>query len=506
MRILFFMSHPGLGRHFEWTLRLLAERGHEVCVALDHRTKAGLPGGSTALSALDRDYADLTIENSPRHEHFGYQLAGGGFRLALDYIRYLESDYRDAEKARARVGNLLPSVARRLAEGSLLRSERVRRSVGATRALAERSVPPSKNITDFIAAHRPDVVVVTPLVDPGGPQAGFICTARTLGIPTLLPVASWDNLTLKGGLHATPDIVAVWNEAQRREAVCLHEIPDTSVRVTGAVPYDHWFTWSPRSSRDAFCRRVGFKDTRPYILYLGSSPFAAPTEPAFLNEWLTAIRAAAPPLREFGVLVRPHPLNPFDEQVLDRAANRVAVYPAGGAEPADEPSRADYFDSIYHSAAVVGVNTSGLIEAAIVDRPVHTVLASRYRDSQMGTLHFQHLLPESGGMLDAAPDYGEHARRLLLSVTGGSNATRRNQMFVSSFVRPFGLEAAASPQLVAAIEELAATNLQELGSNRARLPRFFGRALAEAGRAIALVAYPGWRRRRYGLERANPRV
>ena len=32
-------------------------------------------------------------------------------------------------------------------------------------------------------------------------------------------------------------------------------------------------------------------------------------------------------------------------------------------------SKADYFDSVAHADAVVGVNTSALIESAIVDRP-----------------------------------------------------------------------------------------------------------------------------------------
>jgi hypothetical protein len=65
---------------------------------------------------------------------------------------------------------------------------------------------------------------------------------------------------------------------------------------------------------------------------------------------------------------------------------------AEGANPLDEASRAQYHDSIYHSAAVVGVNTSALIESAIVGRAVYTVLAPEFRDTQEGTLHFHHLV------------------------------------------------------------------------------------------------------------------
>ena len=44
--------------------------------------------------------------------------------------------------------------------------------------------------------------------------------------------------------------------------------------------------------------------------------------------------------------------------------------------PVDTASRADYFDSIYHAAAVVGINTTAQIESAIVGRPVHTLCSS----------------------------------------------------------------------------------------------------------------------------------
>ena len=43
---------------------------------------------------------------------------------------------------------------------------------------------------------------------------------------------------------------------------------------------------------------------------------------------------------------------------------------------------ADYYDSMFHSVAVVGVNTSALIESGIVGRPVFTVLAAEFAGSR----------------------------------------------------------------------------------------------------------------------------
>jgi hypothetical protein len=63
-----------------------------------------------------------------------------------------------------------------------------------------------------------------------------------------------------------------------------------------------------------------------------------------------------------------------------------------GSNPIDEVARADYFDSIFHSAAVVGLNTSAFIEAGIVGRPVLTIVVPEFVENQHGTVHFDYLV------------------------------------------------------------------------------------------------------------------
>src|SRR6185436_15012933 len=115
-------------------------------------------------------------------------------------------------------------------------------------------------------------------------------SARALGIRTALCVASWDNLTNKGLIHGDVDLVTVWNDAMKQEAVAFHGIAPARVAVTGAQPFDHWFEWSPRTTREEFCRRVGLPAGKPYILYLCSSGFIAPQESPFVKNWVAQIR------------------------------------------------------------------------------------------------------------------------------------------------------------------------------------------------------------------------
>jgi hypothetical protein len=253
-----------------------------------------------------------------------------------------------------------------------------------------------------------------------------------------------------------PDLVSVWNEAQKAEALAYHGTRADRVVVTGAQPFDRWFERQP-TARGEFCRKVGLPADRPFVIFVGSTAsISAPdAELQFVRRWIEALRAH-PALARVGILIRPHPFNARHWSDADVGGlPEVAVYPHW-ANPVNEADRQDYFDSLYHSEAVIGINTTAMIEAAIVGRTVHTVLADEFKDTQGGTLHFRYLLSENGGFLRVAASLPEHARQVaetLATPAIGRDACAR---FVRTFVRPHGLDVPSTPMLVAALERLAA--------------------------------------------------
>jgi hypothetical protein len=322
--------------------------------------------------------------------------------------------------------------------------------------LLERALPRSRNVEEVIAAYGADLVLVTPLVSMGSSQVDYVKSAQALGIRSALCVASWDNLTNKGLIRVQPDRVIVWNEIQRREAVELHDVEPSSVLVTGAQRFDEWFGREPSVSRTELCARAGLDPREPFFLYVCSSQFIAPDEVSFVREWLREARASDDPrLSRVGVMVRPHPQNARQWDGVDLSAfGNVAVWPAGGANPVDAEAKRDYFDSLLHSVAVVGVNTSALIEAGIVGRPVYTLLSPRFEETQRGTLHFHYLVEAGRGLLQVAETFDAHFEQLCAALDGrgpGPDVARR---FIESFVRPQGLDVACTPILVDAIEDL----------------------------------------------------
>jgi hypothetical protein len=169
-----------------------------------------------------------------------------------------------------------------------------------------------------------------------------------------------------------------------------------------------------------------------------------------------ALRSSgAPALSELGVLVRPHPDRPGSWESVDLGAFPNAVlWPPRRPNAVLPEARSDYFDSLFHSAAVVGVNTSAMIEAAIVGRPVLTIRSPAFREAQGGTVHFRYLLPESGGFLVLAPDVEHHVRQLAMCIADPLFGEENRRRFVESFIRPLGAGVLANDVLVERIVAL----------------------------------------------------
>lgn len=484
MRVLFFMTHAGHTRNLESTLRMLAARGHEIHVALDVGEKRYLPDLGDLLEGIAAEHPNLTVGPAPSWSKTDWPAVGTRFRAGLDYLSYYDSALERSVKFRNRAERNTPGPLSAVAKFSRTRPI-LRRALHA----ADAGTPIAAGIPAYIEEQRPNVVLITPLVQLGSPQLDYVRAARQVGVPTGLLVHSWDNLTVKGLIHDPPDLVAVWNAAQLEEAIGQHGVPGDRVAVTGAAPYDHWFGWEPSSTREAFCSRLRLDATRPIVLYVASSKFIAAREGEAILEWATDLLARRSEMPDFQVLVRPHPTSPLgDPQRRLEELEDVVVYPPNGANPTNEQARADYYDSIHHSAAVVGVNTTAFIESTIVNRPVHSLLFPRYRDTQMGAQHFRYLLPENGGMLNVARSPAEHGDQLAASLRGEDEQLRRRNLgFVESFIRPFGIDQPATPRLVEAIEDLADRTPGHVGQTHP-VPALPGRVAATAGRAYVHLA------------------
>jgi hypothetical protein len=457
MKLLFLMDSPEYLRFYDTVIEEAAARGHTVAIAVSH-SREKKPVGLEGLRALADRVHVLGV--APEHEGMWGDIA---FRLRgiMDFGRYLHPRFAAAPALRDRMKRkVLPSAYRWLDRIPSLPAGAVRRLEGLLMAL-DRSMPLSAPMVAFLREQRPDVLLVSPLVSAGSEQVDWIKAARACGIRTAACIASWDNLTNKGLLRIEPDLVIVWNDAQRQEAREYHYMPDDKIAATGAQLFDRWFATGVTRSRQAFCSRVGLPDDRPFLLFTGSSAFISRSnlEVPFVRRWIAAVRQhGSAAVRDMNILVRPHPYNfhAWDPSPLaDLPA--VTVYPRGPYNPVDENNRADFFDSLYHCDAVVGVNTSAMIEAAIIGRPVFSLRAEEFAGTQEGTIHFHYLLPENGGFVRIAATLEDHVHQVSDRLQDTAAARAETARFVASFVRPHGVDRPATPIFVDVVERLAAS-------------------------------------------------
>ncbi|HVZ19717.1 MAG TPA: hypothetical protein VG871_01570, partial [Vicinamibacterales bacterium] len=182
MRILFVMRHSGYLRNFESTLRLLCDRGHKVDLAFQAPGTHWLLDPGDVAEELRATYPRFTRSVIPERVD-AWGAAAREIRLTLDYLRYLTPTYRDAPKLRERAARDVSPDVLAWTQGRLAGSDAGRRLfAGALRAL-HRAIPCDPRIDAFLDVRRPDVLVVTPLIQPGAPQAEYVRSARALGIP-----------------------------------------------------------------------------------------------------------------------------------------------------------------------------------------------------------------------------------------------------------------------------------------------------------------------------------
>jgi len=466
--VLFFVGRPGYVRPYRSLVAELADRGHEVHIAfaappaegeqelLNHVAAApgitygvgprrGDTDGWRPVAWLVRALADLARYTHPRYERAPVLRR----RMAEDVL----DDLTRSQELEPLGRRLALRLARRLAATS--DAELSARVIRQTARL-EGAIPTSPAIDEYIRGRAPDVVLATPVVKFASEQVDFLKSARRLGIPTGVCVASWDNLTNKGLLRFVPERVFVWNEVQRREAVELHGIPAERVVATGAQLFDEWFERRPSRSREEFVRTVGLDPAEQYALYVCSNPaMTEVAESEFVLRWIEALRTSGDErLRRLGVVVRPHPNDAGQWRDVDLGGlGNAAVWPREGVLPVTREARSDFFDSLAYSTAVVGINTTAMIEGAIVGKSVLTVLAAEF--AQESTLHFGYLLAENGGFLHVASSLEEHLAQLGHVLDEDALGAERRRRFVESFVRPHGLERPATPILADAVEQLA---------------------------------------------------
>lgn len=449
MRILFVIRTGDIFPYFRSIVVSLIEKGHTVRYLSDLKwTKA-----DEAEEILGRFRAE--------HERFEYGYAVNRddrwrkilfhTRELLGYRMYLVSTQSPFYERRWLT--YLPKTFQRLFRYRLLRALWRTALVGWFLRGFERIAPADKGVMSDIASFAPDVVVCNPThARCSSADLEYLKAAKRLGIPTVIPVAGWDNLTTKGAIAVQPDLLLAWNDVQRAEAMDWHGTPEQRIRFVGAAFFDDWFSYQkPSVAKREFCAQYGLREQDPIFLYLGSSKNMAENEVWLVERLHAALtRLGDERLKRVQFLVRPHPANYLNYKTI---ANKDIVITPKGELPKSKSVMQTFYDALYHTSGVVGVNTSAMLMAAIAGKPILTMLTDTYRATQGETQHFTQLLEHD--VLDVSTNDEEFAAAARRILDGKDIRRERRAAFIKKFLRPHGLARAAGEEAAAAIITLA---------------------------------------------------
>ncbi len=456
MRLLFSAWRAAYLKNHESIVTELARRGHTVEILLEEPDRY-VRGQEPMLEAL-RALPNVSFVDGTPKRHERWRELSQDLRLARSHLEFLDTTF--SEQYSVRSEKRAPRPLRRLLTSAGVLSSIARHGSGRRlliRALerVERAIPPSPELVGLLRSHRPDALLLTPVVALRSPQHTLLRAARSIGVPNAVAVHSWDNLSSKALVRPVPDRLLVWNGKQREEAEERHGIDASRIVVTGAHCYDDLPGASVRSRAD-FCTRVGLDPSRPFVVYGCSAPWTFRPETDFVFRWLDAIRGHGGPLGEAGVLIRPHPKRPENWATADVSAwPNVVVWPRVAEFPTGGDAKLDYVDSLTHAAALVAVNTSAMIEAGACNTPALTILQPDLSAVQDETIHFRYLLDADTGLLTVGRSLDEHVDQLAETLTDPGRARARAAAFSAWFLHPQGSGIRATDVFVDAIEALA---------------------------------------------------
>lgn len=224
------------------------------------------------------------------------------------YARHLR-DIEPPSNPPARLRHRLSGAAKRLERRGLYLLNRVmRRSkvLSGAAAAGERLFLRNRELRALLQRLDSSLLVTTYPINIL--EATAMAEAKRLGIPTVVQLLSWDNITSKGRFPVLGDYYLSWGPIMSGELREYYGIDVNRIFETGVAHFDAQLTTADVSLRARLLADMGLDPTRPYLLFGMSSPFFAPREIDLVEELARWVRAG-----EFGpelnLVVRPHPQN-----------------------------------------------------------------------------------------------------------------------------------------------------------------------------------------------------
>ena len=229
-----------------------------------------------------------------------------------------------------------------------------------------------KNILKILKNYQPDYVVITPLIfDIFLKQNEIIKACKKLKISSTFVIRSWDNLSNKSTMNIFPNNIITWNSFQREELQNLHENNFSKTHEIGASLYEYLYQYNQQKQKTEINSLFEDKNmtNENLVVYLGSSPQIVEDDLSYFCDLVAKLKFQNF-FKKYKLLYRPHPLiknlNKYNysneiRQLINE--NKLIIFPDSENFKEHILDKQLLCDTIRNSRALLGVNTSVMIEA-----------------------------------------------------------------------------------------------------------------------------------------------
>lgn len=243
----------------------------------------------------------------------------------------------------------------------------------------------NRNYATYFDRYRPDIILSTSAISSF--DVAFMKEAKRRSVKTVSMPRGWDNI-ISVLYKVIPDVLVVYNNDMKRDAIRYQRIPEERIRVCGLPQFDWYRKEGVIVSREAYCKSIGLDPARKIIVW-GSTGIWTPDDNN-IAETLADVVSKDNLALPASLLVRPYPmeaktkrlehLNRWDNVFVDTNFTLSDFF-----RDHTDPSVAEikqFVNTMYHADAVVTLCSTLSLDALCVDRPViNTVFKGFYDKS-----------------------------------------------------------------------------------------------------------------------------
>lgn len=203
--------------------------------------------------------------------------------------------------------------------------------------------------------------------------------AKSLGIPTVSFIFSWDNLP-KATTVVEADYYFVWSAYMKKELLFYYpDVNEGQVIVTGTPQFEGHFNKEHLLSKETFFRQYDLDVDKKYICFSGDDITTSPNDPYYMEDTAEAVRHLNQKGYNIGIIFRRCPVDfsdRYDSVLKEYKDIIVPIAPiweeAGSMWNAIMPTLADtelLINTATHADLVINVGSSMVFDFVCHDKP-----------------------------------------------------------------------------------------------------------------------------------------